>query len=121
VSLKVLQRIVAVCCVISVAGMIVTNIKDNIGGAMAFGGFGASAMIVLIVVNAVLRNTNHGGAQEALAAELEARVAELVKTGTDEAALRSVVGKAVRLGRGEQPVGRAKNSSSGQLPQENAR
>ncbi len=100
-SLKVLQRIVALCCVVSIAGMIVTNIRDNIGGAMAFGGFGASAMIVLMAVNAVLRNTNHGGAQDALAAELEARVAELVKNGTDEAALRSVVGKAVRLGRGE--------------------
>lgn len=100
-SLKALQRIVALCCVASIAGMIVTNIKNNIGGAMAFGIFGATAMLLLIVANAVTRGTNHGGAQDALAAELEARVVELVQSGTDEAALRSVVGKAVRLGRGE--------------------
>jgi hypothetical protein len=100
-SLKLLQRVVALCCVMSIAGMIVTNIRDNIGGAMAFGLFGASAMVVLMVVNAVLRNTNHGGAQDSLAAELEARVAELIAAGADEAAVRSIVGKAVRLGRGE--------------------
>ena len=100
--LKVLQRIVAVCCVASIAGMIVTNIRENIGGAMAFGTFGASAMFVLIVVNAVVRGSNNGGAQTALAAELEARISELVKSGTDEATLRSVVGKAVRLGRGSE-------------------
>ncbi len=101
-SLKVLQRIVALCCVASIAGMIVTNINNQIGAAIAFGMFGAVAMVTLMVASAVVRGTNHGGAQDALAAELEARVVELIQSGTDEAKLRSIVGKAVRLGRGEQ-------------------
>jgi hypothetical protein len=81
--------------------MIVTNIRGAIGGAMAFGMFGAVAMLILIVANSLHRPSNQGGAQEALAAELEARVKELVATGTPEVALRDVVRKAVRLGEGE--------------------
>jgi hypothetical protein len=101
-SIGLLRRIVAVCCVASVAGMIVTNINGQIGGAMAFGMFGAVAMLLLIVANSLHRPSNQGGAQQALAAELEARVQELVSRGTPEPALREVVRKAVRLGQGEQ-------------------
>jgi hypothetical protein len=46
------------------------------------------------------RPSNQGGAQEALAAELEARVKDLVAGGAPEAPLRDVVRKAVRLGEG---------------------
>lgn len=99
-SIGLLRKIVAVCCVASVAGMIVTNIKGAIGGAMAFGMFGAVAMLILIVANTLDRPANQGGAQQALAAELEARVQDLIATGTPETPLRDVVRKAVRLGTG---------------------
>jgi hypothetical protein len=85
----------------AVAGMIVMSIRDNIGGAMTFGIIGALAISALMIGNAVHSGSNTGGAQDALAVELEARVQELVAKGVDEAALRSVVKKAVRLGRGE--------------------
>lgn len=81
--------------------MIVLSIKENIGGAMTSGIIGAIAMLCLITGSAVWAGTNGGGAQEALGAELEARVAELVAAGADEAAARSVVGKAIRLGEGD--------------------
>jgi hypothetical protein len=103
VTLPLFRRIVALCCVVSVAGMIVTNIRGAIGGAMAFGMFGATAMVMLIVVNTLVRPANQGGAQEALAAELEARVQELIASGASETQLRDVVRKAVRLGQGEPP------------------
>ena len=54
-----------------------------------------------MVGNAVHLGDNTGGAQEALAAELEARVQELVDAGADEVAARAVVNKAVRYGRGD--------------------
>jgi hypothetical protein len=100
-SLKTLQLTVAPLCVMAIAGMIVMSIKDNIGGAMTFGIVGALAISALMIGNAVLSGSNTGGAQDALGIELEARVQELVAKGTDEAALRSVVKKAVRLGRGD--------------------
>jgi hypothetical protein len=101
-TIKLLRRIVVLCCVISVAGMIVTNIKGAIGGAMAFGMFGAVAMLMLIVGNTLIRPSNQGGAQEALAAELEARVKELIAGGAPEHEVRDIVRKAVRFGQGEQ-------------------
>jgi hypothetical protein len=100
-SIGVLRRIVAVCCVLSIAGMIAFSIGDNIGGAMTAGILGAIAIAALMVGNAVHSGSNLGGAQDALAEELEARVQELVAKGVDEQQLRSVVRKAVRYGRGD--------------------
>lgn len=100
-TLRVLRVVVAVICVGSIAGMIAGSIADNNGAAMTAGIIGAIAMLCLITANTVTRATNQGGAQEALAAELEARVQELVNEGTDERALRAVVRKAVRLGAAE--------------------
>ena len=104
-TMRALRIIVALACAGSIAGMIVGSIADNNGAAMTAGIIGAIAMLCMITANAVTRGTNQGGAQEALAAELEARVGELVRAGTDEVALRTVVSKAVRLGRGEPPGG----------------
>ncbi len=81
--------------------MIVFSIKDNAAAAMTGGVLGAIGILSLMVGNAVHLGDNLGGAQEALAAELEARVQELVDAGTDEAAARAVVNKAVRYGRGD--------------------
>jgi hypothetical protein len=83
--------------------MIVMSIKDNVGGALTAGIFGSIAVLCLMTGNAVHLGTNAGGAQDALAAELDARVAELVAAGADEPAARSVVKKAVRFGQGQLP------------------
>lgn len=100
-TIKTLRRIVALICVLSIAGMIVLSIRENIGGAMSAGIIGAIAMLCLITGNAIHTGTNAGGAQEALAAELDARVQELVAAGADEEQARRVVQKAIRFGSGQ--------------------
>ena len=100
-TLKALRRVVAFCCLGSLAGLIAGSVADNNGAAITAGMVGAVAMLCLIAANAVVRGTNQGGAQDALAAELEARVNDLVTSGADERVVRDVVRKAVRLGRGD--------------------
>jgi hypothetical protein len=100
-TISTLRRLVALICALSIAGMIVMSIKSNVGGAMTSGIVGAIAMLCLITGNAIHLGTNGGGAQEALGAELEARVADLVGAGADEEAARAVIGKAIRFGEGE--------------------
>ena len=100
-TLKVLRRLVALCCLGSLAGLIAGSIADNNGAAITAGMVGAIAMLCLITANAVTGGTNQGGAQDALALELEARVQDLVAAGADELAARAVVRKAIRFGRGE--------------------
>ena len=81
--------------------MIVLSIKNNVGGAMASGIVGAVAMLCLITGNAIYSGTNLGGAQEALGAELEERIKELVTGGADEEQARRVIRSAIRFGSGE--------------------
>ena len=100
-TLSTLRRVVAMLCVLSIAGLIVSNINDDDAASTVFGLIGATAVVCLMVGNALRFGNNRGGAQDALAAELEARVKELVATGTDETALRGVVRRATRLGRGD--------------------
>ena len=104
-SISLLRRLVALVCVLSIAGMIVGSVKDNAGAAMTAGIVGAIAILCLIVGNAIDVGSNGGGAQEALAAELDARVQELVTAGAEESAARAVVRKAVRFGQGERSPG----------------
>lgn len=96
-----LRRGVALVCVLSIAGMIVGSIKNSTGAAITAGIFAVIAIGCLMVGNAIFVGTNGGGAQEALAAELDARVTELVAAGADEAAAREVVTKAIRFGQGQ--------------------
>ncbi len=100
-SISTLRRTVAIICVLSIAGMIAFSIAENIGGAMTSGIVGAVAMVTLMAANAVHVGTNAGGAQDALAEELEARVQELIAKGADEQLVRGVVRRAVKLGRGD--------------------
>ena len=100
-TISLLRRISTVFIVGSIAGMIVMSVKNNIGGAITAGVIGAAAILCLMTGNAIHVGNNAGGAQEALAAELEARVEDLIAAGANETAARNVVNKAVRLGRGE--------------------
>lgn len=100
-TISLLRRISTLFIIGSIAGMIVMSIKNNIGGAITAGAIGAGSILCLMTGNAIHVGNNAGGAQEALAAELEARVQDLIATGADETAARGVITKAVRLGRGE--------------------
>ena len=103
-NIRRLRRIIALTSAASIATMIVFSVKDNAAGAMTGGVLGAIGILCLMVGNAVHLGDNQGGAQESLAAELDARVQELVDAGADEPRARSVVNKAIRYGRGDRPV-----------------
>jgi hypothetical protein len=100
-TIRQLRLVVAILCALSIAGMIVGSVKDNNGLALTAGVFGAIGVLCLVVGNAIHIGTNAGGAQDALGVELEARVQDLVATGVDEQAVRQIVRRAVRLGRGD--------------------
>jgi hypothetical protein len=97
------RRIVVALCVAGVAGLIVTSILDRQGAAVTIGLLTASAVLCLIVATAVGQNPTPRPFDEDQAALVEAMVADLLSDGADEAALRSLVREAVRLGRGEVP------------------
>lgn len=104
-TISILRRLVALICVLSIAGMIVGSVQDNAGAATTAGIIGSVAILCLMVGNAIHVGSNGGGAQDALAAELDARVQELIAAGAEESAARAVVRKAVRFGQGERSTG----------------
>jgi hypothetical protein len=97
-----------------IGGMIGGSIADNNGIAITFGLITAAAAVGLILVTAVAGPeafgkgdagpdvaAARGGGQvdEAAAEAVEQQVGQLVAAGTDEAALRELVRRAVALGR----------------------
>jgi len=127
VTPRAVRRIVLLVCAGGIAGMIVSSIADNNGAAMTAGLMTAVAVLCLIVTTAVTTPTGptgptrltgqtagaastagaaaetgvdgYGEAAELAAADVEAAVVEVVEQGADEAAVRDLVGRAVRLGR----------------------
>ena len=100
-DIRKLRRIIALTSALSIASMIVFSIKDNPAAAMTGGVLGAIGILCLMVGNAVHLGDNQGGAQEAMAAELDARVEELIAAGADERRARTIINKAIRYGRGD--------------------
>jgi cobalamin synthase len=101
-SLRVLRWAVIAICVVGIAGMIIGSIADNNNGVVVtFGLITAVSIIVLMAVAATARSaeSRRGEVDESLAAEVEDRVQAMVAAGADEAAVRDLVGRAVRLGR----------------------
>ncbi len=101
-TLSLLRRLTAVCIVGAIASMIVFSVRDNIGAAMTAGTIGAIASLCLIVGTAIATGISGGGSGDGLAAEIEARVHELVAAGVDQHTARSIVRNAVRLGQSRQ-------------------
>ena len=93
------------CIVGAVASMIVFSVRNNIGAAMTAGTIGAMASVCLIVGTAIAVGLTGGGSGDGLAADIEARVHELVAVGVDQQAARSIVRNAVRLGQSRQGRG----------------
>jgi hypothetical protein len=104
VSPRVLRRIVIAISIVGIGGMIAGSIADNNGTAITFGLVTAVAVLGLILVTAAAGPDAFGPGprqepDEAQAAALEEGIQRLVGAGADEATVREVVGRAVRLGR----------------------
>jgi hypothetical protein len=94
-----LRRGVLAICVGGIIGMIVGSVRDNnMGIVMTSGIIAAIAMIIQIAVTATVRRMEPQPVPDELqAAEVEARINELVKAGAEERAVRSLVKAARRL------------------------
>ena len=97
-----MRLIVVAICVAAIAGMIVTSILDHIGAAITFGLISAAAILCSMVATAVAASGPSAPAplDEGQAAQVEALVQQLVDQGADEQQIRTLVGEAVKLGRG---------------------
>ena len=104
-NLKVLRIAVVVVCIGGIAGMIIGSVAGNNNGVViTFGLVTAVSVLVLMAVSAAGRSsaaadTAAAADAEALAASVEDGIGRLVAGGADEAAVRDLVGDAVRLGR----------------------
>ena len=127
-SPRILRRIVWLVFVAGIAGMIVGSIKESSGGAITAGIVTAIAAVGLILITAVAppgslakpegRREGDAGVTDAdpstspvvderLALDVEHRINELVRQGADEDDVRSLVARAVDLGRGARRTTRA--------------
>jgi len=101
-SAELIRRVVLAVCVLGIAGMIVTNIAGNTGGALTFGLITAVAVLCSIVATAVSARSPSVASDadaEELGARIEGRIALCVASGVDEDEVRALVADAVRLGR----------------------
>jgi hypothetical protein len=106
-SFPVLRSLVMLVCVGGIAGMIIGTVAtdNNNGVVITFGLITAVSVLALMAASSALMHTRGsnrpatGGVDDALAAGVEEGVQRLVDAGADEAAVRSLVGDAVRLGR----------------------
>ena len=117
ISARAVRTAALVVCVAGIAGMIVTSILNHNGAAVTFGLITAVAVVCSMVAKAVAADaerrlgapTSGPGASPAapvdvLADRVEQQVQALTAAGSDEAALRQLVGEAVRLGRSLNPA-----------------
>src|SRR2546423_14844478 len=100
---RIVRWVVIGVCVVGIAGMIVGSVADNNDLALTFGLITAAAVLCLMVATAVSPPASATKAAEfddAQAARVENLVGRLVAEGAPEAAVRDLVGEAVRPGRG---------------------
>jgi hypothetical protein len=135
VSVKTVRTVALVICVAGIAGMIVTSILNHNGAAVTFGLVSAVAVVCAMVAKAVAADTmrqlttsgiiegggpDHGGGapeSDALAELVESQVQAVIGGGAPEAAVRQLVGEAVRLGRSLELGGAAPSGPAGSGPQ----
>lgn len=110
-----IRRIVLVVFLGGIAGMIVGSVEDNNGFAVSFGIVTAVAALCLMLVTSVApagslaRSRGRGRGQDdelvdpVVAADVEARIGELVRRGADELEVRQLVRRAIDLGRHRTP------------------
>ena len=95
------RRAVLATCVLGIGGMIAASIAERTGAAITAGIVTAVAVVCLVLVTAVSPPEAFGRpvVDEAAAADVERRIADLVAAGADEAEVRSLVRAARRLAR----------------------
>lgn len=116
VSARAVRAAALVVCVAGIAGMIVTSILNHNGAAVTFGLITAVAVVCSMVAKSVAADaerrlgaptsapgTSPAAPVDVLADRVEQQVQALTAAGSDEAALRQLVGEAVRLGRSLNP------------------
>ena len=99
-TLRILRIVVVVVCVAAIGGMIAGSVANNDGLAITSGLVAGVAVVVLMAATLGAREAGVAPMNEERAAALEAQIQALIDRGTDETALRTLVGEAVRLGRG---------------------
>ena len=97
-------RVIRISCsaifVLGIAGMIISSIAgNNVGVVTTIGVTTAIAGLVLLIASVSSNTSRLDVFDEANAQILERQITELVKNGTDETALRSIVRDATKLGR----------------------
>lgn len=98
-SARAVRRVVLAVFVAGIAGMIAFSIADSTGGALTAGLVTAAASLCLMVATAVGAGAPGPADPEAQAADVEARVVDLVERGAEEADVRALVRAAIGLGR----------------------
>ena len=90
----------AVIFVFGIAGMIISSIAgNNVGVVTTIGVTTAIAALALLIASVSSSPVRLDEFDEADAQILERQIVELVKSGTNETALRSIVRDATKLGR----------------------
>lgn len=97
-------RTIRISCVVifvfGIAGMIISSIAgNNVGVVTTIGVTTAVAALVLLIASVSSNTSRLDVFDEANAQILERQIVELVKSGTDEIALRSIVRDATKFGR----------------------
>jgi hypothetical protein len=113
VSPRAIRRVVIAVAVVGIAGIIVGSILNNTGLAITAGLMSAVAVGYLIVLTAAIgrqafevdEDERPETVDDALARDIEERVAELVEAGADEHKLRQLVTRAIEMGRDRRRVG----------------
>ena len=99
-AVRIIRISCAVVFVLGVAGMIISSIAgNNVGVVTTIGIMTAIAALVLLIASVSSSPSRLDVFDEADAQILERQIVELVKSGTNETALRSIVRDATKLGR----------------------
>ncbi len=99
-AVRIIRISCAVVFVLGVAGMIISSIAgNNVGVVTTIGVTTAIAALVLLIASVSSSPSRLDVFDEADAQILERQIVELVKSGTNETALRSIVRDATKLGR----------------------
>jgi len=99
-AIRTIRISCSVIFVFGIAGMIISSIAgNNVGVVTTIGVTTAIAALVLLIATVSSSPNRLDVFDEADAQILERQIVELVKSGTNETALRSVVRDATKLGR----------------------
>ncbi|MCX6536352.1 MAG: hypothetical protein NT119_07350 [Actinobacteria bacterium] len=99
-AVRIIRISCAVIFVLGIAGMIISSVAgNNVGVVTTIGVTTAIAAVVLLIATVAATNTRLEVFNEAQAQRLERKITALVKSGTDETSLRSIVRDATKLGR----------------------